>query len=129
MKFPKENTLDKWLEKNRDPEIDQFIEKNLAICEEVRLALEIKGWSKGQLADAMGKKPSEVSKWLSGMHNLTMKSIIKMELALGIDLIHCEPIKEYKYVFLGTIENGVVLKTKAEEYTESCLSHEYEIAM
>jgi len=123
------NLISEWLEKNRDPEIDQFIEKNLAICEKVRLALETKGWSKGQFAEALGKKPSEVSKWLSGMHNLTLKSIIKMELALGINLIHCEPVKEYEYVFLGTIENHEDLKSKAEDYTESCLSVEYEIAI
>ena len=129
MEFPKENSLDKWLDENKDPEIDRFIEKNLAIVEKVRIALQNKGWSKAQLAEAMGKKPSEVTKWLSGMHNLTLKSTIKMEMALGIDLIHTEPVKEYEYVFLGTIENKDELKTKGEEYTVSCLSQEYEIAM
>lgn len=123
------NSISSWLKEHGDPEIDKFIEKNLAIVEKVRLALEAKGWSKAQLAEAMGKKPSEVSKWLTGMHNLTLKSIIKMEMALGIVLIHTEPVKEYEYVFLGTIENKDELKTKGEEYTVSCLSQEYEIAM
>ncbi|MBK7427976.1 MAG: helix-turn-helix transcriptional regulator [Saprospiraceae bacterium] len=43
-----------------------------------------------QLADAMGQSPLEVSKWLGGLHNLTLENIVKMETALGIDLIHCE---------------------------------------
>ena len=30
--------------------------------------------------------PSEVSKWLSGMHNLTRRNIVKMEEALGIHI-------------------------------------------
>ncbi len=57
--------------------------------------MSLKGWNEGDLAKAMDKSPSEVTKWLSGMHNLTLKNIIKMEQALGIDLIHCEPIKEF----------------------------------
>ena len=49
--------------------------------------MEKKGWRSQDLAKAMEKNPSEVSKWLTGMHNLTLKSIVKMEIALGIDLI------------------------------------------
>ena len=85
-----------WLDQQGDPNVEKFIEKNLAIIDKVLLALNEKGWSRGQLAEAMGKSPSEVSKWLSGMHNLTLKSIIKMEVALGIELIHCEPVSSLK---------------------------------
>ncbi len=125
----KNNIINDWLDQHSDPEIEKFVAKNMAIIEKVRLALELKGWSKGQLAEAMDKRPSEVSKWLSGTHNLTMKSIIKMEIALGIDLMHTEPIKEYEYVFLGTVVNQGELKAKADEYSETCESQEYEIAM
>jgi transcriptional regulator with XRE-family HTH domain len=125
----KNRIISDWLDQHGDPEIDAFIEKNLAITEKVRLALETKGWSKGQLAEAMGKSPSEVSKWLSGMHNLTLKSIIKMEAALGIDLIHCEPIKEYEYVFLGVISSEADFKEKADQYTESTEMNEFALAM
>lgn len=83
------NIISNWLKEHGDPEIDKFVEKNLAITEKVRLAIEAKGWNNGDLAKAMDKSPSEVSNWLSGMHNLTLKNIIKMEQALGIDLIHC----------------------------------------
>lgn len=123
------NSISSWLDQNGDPEIEKFVEKNLEITEKVRLALEAKGWNKGQLAEALDKTPSEVSKWLSGMHNLTLKSIIKMEAALGIDLIHCEPIKEYEYVFLGVINNTEDLNDKAEEYTQSTELEEFSIAM
>jgi len=105
-----ENMISGWLQEHGDPEIEKFVTKNLTIAEKVRLALQEKGWSKTQLAEAMGKKPSEVSKWLSGMHNLTLKSIVKIETALGIDLIHIEPVKEYEYVYLGLIDNNNKLK-------------------
>ena len=94
MEFPKKNMLDKWLEEHGDPEIEQFIEKNLAIVQKVHKALEAKGWSKAEFAEAMGKNPSEISKWLSGMHNLTLKSMVKMERVLDIDLFNIELNKE-----------------------------------
>ena len=50
----------------------------------------------------LGKKPSEITKWLSGLHNLTLKSITKMEVALGVNLMNPEP----QYVYLGRIEGG-----------------------
>jgi len=63
--------------------------------------------SKAQFAQMLGKKPSEVSRWLTGMHNLTLKSIIKMEIALGVDLIHTVPEIEYHYVHMGIIQGGI----------------------
>lgn len=123
------NTITSWLDQHGDPEIDAFIEKNLAITEKVRLALEAKNWNRAQLAEAMDKSPSEVSKWLTGMHNLTLKSIIKMEQALGVDLIHCEPIKEYEYVFLGMVNSARDLKKKKADYVASTEMNEYSLAM
>jgi ribosome-binding protein aMBF1 (putative translation factor) len=123
------NTISSWLKKHGDPEIDKFVEKNLAITEKVRLALEAKGWNKGDLANAMDKNPSEVTKWLSGMHNLTLKSIIKMEQALGIDLFHCEPIKEFEYVFLGMIQNDKDFNKKKKDYIDATEMSEYSVAM
>ena len=43
--------------------------------------------SQRKLADKLGKEESEISKWLSGNHNLTLKSISKIEAALNMQLI------------------------------------------
>ena len=125
----KNSIISDWLAQNGDPEIDQFVEKNLAITEKVRNNLILKGWNNGDLAKAMGKSPSEVSKWLSGMHNLTLKSIIKMERALETELIHCEPIKEFEYVFLGMIHGADDFNKKKADYTASSEISEYSLAM
>lgn len=124
----KNNIISDWLDQYGDPEIDKFVEKNLAITEKVRLAMEAKGWKSQDLAKAMDKSPSEVSKWLSGMHNLTLKSIIKMEQALGICLVHTEPIKQYEYVYLGTIKGAEDYTQKVNNYQESYADQEYAIA-
>ncbi len=123
----KNNIINDWLGQHGDPETEQFIEKNLEICEKVRIALEQKGWTKRKFAGLMNKKPSEVSRWLSGMHNLTLKSIIKMEQTLGIDLIHCCPEKEYEYIFLGSLKTQD--EVNADEYKVCCESQYYEIAL
>lgn len=125
----KNNIISDWLDQYGDPEIDKFVEKNLAITEKVRLAMEAKGWKSQDLAKAMDKSPSEVSKWLSGMHNLTLKSIIKMEQALGVCLVHTEPIKQYEYVYLGTVKGPEEYAEKVTNYQESYTDQEYEIAM
>ncbi|MBK8969134.1 MAG: helix-turn-helix transcriptional regulator [Lewinellaceae bacterium] len=39
------------------------------------------------LAAALGKSESEVSKWLAGAHNFTLKSIAKLEAVLGEDIL------------------------------------------
>ncbi|UNY99865.1 helix-turn-helix domain-containing protein [Zhouia spongiae] len=106
MEFPKNNILDNWLEANQNTEIDRFIERNLAITEKVCAVLKERGIKKKKFAEMLGKSPSEVSKWLSGLHNLTLKSITKMEEVLDINLINIEPIKEIEYVYLGSIPGG-----------------------
>lgn len=68
------------------PETKRMVAKNLAIGEQVRLLLVEKGLTQKDLAERMGKSPAEVSKWLSGLHNLTQQSIVKMEEALGADI-------------------------------------------
>lgn len=55
--------------------------------------LERKGWSKTDLAKAMGKKESEISKWISGQHNFTIQTIAKIETILGEDIIS---VKKYR---------------------------------
>lgn len=42
-----------------------------------------RGWSQKDLAEALGKSPSEVNKWIKGGHNLTFKTIAKLEVAFG----------------------------------------------
>ena len=115
----KKNIIDAWLDEHGDAEINQFVEKNLAIIEKVRKYLKANHISSQDFAEKMGKRPSEISKWLSGNHNLTLKSIIKMECALGIDLIHTEP--EIEYVFLGKIKGGEEFTQTKNDYEEGCL--------
>ena len=46
-----------------------------------------KGLSKKQLADAIGKRPSEITRWLSGEHNFTVSTLAMLSIFFGKSII------------------------------------------
>ncbi|MEY3369173.1 MAG: hypothetical protein RI973_2328 [Bacteroidota bacterium] len=86
-----------FFEEKGPEDIERFVDKNLDISQQVHAILEEKGWTQGQFAEKLGKTDAEVSKWLSGMHNLTLKSIAKMEAVLGTDIILTPQKAKEKY--------------------------------
>jgi transcriptional regulator with XRE-family HTH domain len=98
MKFPENNIIDTWLEQNGSPDIAKLVEKNLAIANKIHELLENRGLKAADLARLLNKKPSEISKWLTGTHTFTTKTITKIETVLGQDIIHIEAQKEYVYL-------------------------------
>jgi transcriptional regulator with XRE-family HTH domain len=63
------------------------LDKNLAIANRIIEILSIQGKTQRDLARALGKAESEISKWLTGFHNLELRTIYKIEAALGEDVI------------------------------------------
>ncbi len=68
-------------------DVERFVDKNLDISQQVFALLKEKGWTQSDLAKKLGKTSAEISKWLSGSHNLTLRSIAKMEAILEEDII------------------------------------------
>lgn len=68
-------------------DIERFVDKNLDISQQVYALLKEKGWSQKDLASKLGKTDAEVSKWLSGTYNLTLRDITKIEAILEHDII------------------------------------------
>ena len=62
-------------------------ERSYGIAERIYAILKQKGLSKTDLARLTGKKNAEVSKWLSGTQNFTLRTIALIEEALGCELI------------------------------------------
>lgn len=62
-------------------------ERSYGIAERIDAILKQKGLSKTDLARLTGKKNAEVSKWLSGTQNFTLRTIALIEKALGCELI------------------------------------------
>ena len=69
------------------PEMKKQMELSVSIANRIYEILEEKGMSQKDLAYALGKTETEVSRWLSGTHNLTTATIAKISVALGQDII------------------------------------------
>jgi transcriptional regulator with XRE-family HTH domain len=50
--------------------------------------LKAKGFSQRDLARITGKTEAEVSRWLGGTHNFTLRTLAKISNVMGEDLIH-----------------------------------------
>jgi transcriptional regulator with XRE-family HTH domain len=81
------NIISQLWEQIRNDDIEKFVDITMDVIEEVHAILEKKNWTQNDLALQLDKSPAEVSKWLSSSHNLTIKSIAKLSVALNEDLI------------------------------------------
>lgn len=68
-------------------EVKRFVDHSFDIVNKIYEILEKQGKSQRDLANLLGKKESEISKWMQGTHNFTLKSIAKIESVLGEKLI------------------------------------------
>jgi ribosome-binding protein aMBF1 (putative translation factor) len=71
---------------NRNPANYEKTKRNMLLAARIDDALKMKGLSKKQLADLMEKRPSEITKWLSGTHNFTLETLYRIEAYLGVTL-------------------------------------------
>ncbi|HAL83907.1 MAG TPA: XRE family transcriptional regulator [Mucilaginibacter sp.] len=69
------------------PEVRIFVRQYTDIVLRINQILKAKGYTQKDLAEKMNKKPSEINKWLKGSHNLTLKTLAKLEAELGEPII------------------------------------------
>lgn len=69
------------------PEMKLQMELSVSIANRIYDILEAKGMSQKDFARLMGKTETEVSRWLSGTHNLTMATICKISTALNAEVV------------------------------------------
>ena len=75
-----------------------FVRLYADIVVRVHELIKEKGLTQKQLAEGMNKKPSEISKWLNGEHNLTLRSLAKLEAVLGEPLIYVPKRRTFRRV-------------------------------
>ena len=83
----KTNKLMDEIRQTMTPEMKKQMELSVSIANRIYEILEEKGMSQKDLAHALGKTETEVSRWLSGTHNFTTATIAKISVALGQDII------------------------------------------
>ena len=63
------------------------LDMSFALADKIDAILKEKDISQKELARRMGKTEAEVSRWLGGTHNFTLRTIAKISSALGIPLV------------------------------------------
>ena len=69
------------------PEMKLQMEMSVAIANRIYEILEARGMSQKDLAKKLGKTETEVSRWLSGTHNMTLSTVCKISTALGEEIV------------------------------------------
>ena len=69
------------------PEIKEEINLSFAISNKIDALMQERGLSKKQFADQIGKRPSEVTRWLSGQHNFTISTLAMLSAFFGKSII------------------------------------------
>jgi transcriptional regulator with XRE-family HTH domain len=95
-----------------------FVKKYADIVVRINQLLKAKGWNQQQLSQALDKRPSEISKWVNGDHNFTLRSLSKLEAELGDDIIYVPRSVPFKVGMSNKIEmtvyKNVPLDTRVE---------------
>ncbi|MDE5743881.1 MAG: helix-turn-helix transcriptional regulator [Bacteroidales bacterium] len=68
-------------------DVKMELDMSFAIADKIDVILREKNISQKQLANKMGKTEAEVSRWLGGTHNFTLRTIAKISDALGVKLL------------------------------------------
>lgn len=68
-------------------DIKAELDLSFAISDRIDELMHQHGLSKKQFADALGRRPSEITKWLSGQHNFTIATLVMLSSFFGQPII------------------------------------------
>lgn len=116
-------------------DIDIHVDRSFQIVDRIYKILSDQGKDQKTLAKALGKSESEISKWMTGTHNFTLKSLSKIEAVLGQPILEItgKVLVEEKftyfdqYLFTWQKETTVRKKTTyptGNEYSYTPMFHE-----
>ena len=68
-------------------EVTTLVNWSFDISDKIELKLKELGMTQKEFAKKMGKTETEVSRWLSGTHNFTLRTLAKISTVLDVNLI------------------------------------------
>ena len=70
------------------PDVRKQVDMSWAIADKIDALLKAKGMSQKEFAHLMGKTEPEVSRWLGGTHNFTLRTLAKISVVFGEDVVN-----------------------------------------
>ena len=105
---------------NVAPEVMEEVNLNIDIANRIYDLLKAKNLTQHEFASRMGKRDSEISRWLTGTHGFTTATLAKISAVLGEPIVEVRRDPETKYVFMSMPFYNSSLGTPGNSYT----SHE-----
>ena len=105
---------------NVAPEVMEEVNLNIDIANRIYDLLKAKNLTQHEFASRMGKRDSEISRWLTGTHGFTTATLAKISAVLGEPIVEVRRDPETKYVFMSMPSYNSSLGISGNSYT----SHE-----
>ncbi len=125
-KIKKESLLESLLNEITEADLRRTAAR-MNMATKIYKSMKSRGMSQKDFAESLGKRPSEISKWLSGKHNFTIDTISDIEKVLGIDLMNtqienvCQFSHTECFVLVQTLEkaNANISKDGTSDFSYS----------
>lgn len=105
----KKNSLLESIRQKTPAYIKREINLSFYIVDRISEILESKGMTQKDLADLLGKKESEISKWMTGTQNFTIRSIAKIESALKVSIFDIDKKEDPENTYISTNSYGFTI--------------------
>lgn len=107
----KKNSLFDQCVANVAPEVMKEVSLNVDIANRIYDLLKEKKMTQREFAALMGKRESEISRWLTGSHGFTTTTLAKIATVLGEPIVMVKKDPQVQYVFVP-IQNYITLSER-----------------
>ena len=107
----KKNSLFDQCVANVAPEVMEEVSLNVDIANRIYDLLKEKKMTQREFAALMGKRESEISRWLTGSHGFTTTTLTKISAVLGEPVVMVKKDPQVQYVFVP-IQNYITLSER-----------------
>lgn len=105
------------------PEVIEEVNLNVDIANRIYDLLKAKKMTQREFAAKMGKRESEISRWLTGAHGFTTTTLAKIATVLGEPVVEVRKAPQTKFVFVPI--NAFVTPTEVLNGTYSNLKNSF----
>lgn len=115
----KKNPLFEQCVANVAPEVMAEVNLNIDIANRIYDLIKAKNMTQHEFASRMGKRDSEISRWLTGTHGFTTATLAKISAVLGEPIVEVRRESKTKYIFMTMPSCNSLLEVADNSYTNS----------
>jgi len=98
------------------PEKEEKIRKRMLLAARIDKGIKAKGWKKKDLAEALNKRRSEITRWLSGTHNFNSDTLFDIERILNIGLVTLNDVPKEQVIKFHLVVSEIIESANPMSY-------------